>query len=231
MRVIKSGQSTYQLTRLGLMNCYLVDEGESLTLIDANLPNSADAILKAAADIGKPIRKIVITHAHMDHVGSVDQLAEKLTGVEFYASARSAAYMQGDFSLPASDSGSVKMGNFPLVKTPVTQQIKDGDTVGSLIAIDSPGHTRDHISWLDQRDGTLYSGDSWQSAGGVAVMGDTRWLFPMPSLITWDKQVSVQSAKRTLSFNPKRLCPGHGKVIDNAFTKMQAAYKRAEGKL
>lgn len=231
MRILKYGGSGYQLTRLGIMNCYLVDEGASFTLIDTNLPNSADAIIKAAADIGKPIGKILITHAHADHVGSVDGLVKQSPNIELYASVKSAAYMHGDFALPVDDGGSVKRNNFPPVSTPVTQAVRDGDQLGSLIVIESPGHTRDHISWLDERDGTLYCGDSWQSAGAVAVMGDTRWLFPFPSLITWDKRESVKSAKHALSFNPKRLCPGHGKVIDNALAIMQAAYKRAESKI
>lgn len=227
MKITKHGESSYKLTRFGLMNCYLVDEGNSLTLVDANLPNSADSILKAAADIGKPITKIVITHAHMDHVGSVDAIGAKLPDVEFYISARSAAYMQGDFTLPASDTGSVRSNNFPLVKHKPTKTVGEGEHIGSLTVIESPGHCRDHISWFDRRDGTLYCGDSWQSAGGVAVMGDTRWLFPLPALVTWDKKVSLQSAEHTLTFNPTRLCPGHGKVVENAFPIMQAAYQRA----
>ncbi|MFT7585894.1 MAG: glyoxylase-like metal-dependent hydrolase (beta-lactamase superfamily II), partial [Cellvibrionaceae bacterium] len=164
MKISKHGKTTCKLTRLGLVNCYLVDEGETLTLVDANLSGSANLILKAAADIGKPITKIVITHAHIDHVGSIDALAIELPEIEFYASTCSAAYMKGDFSLPAGDTGTVKKGNFPAVALRPTQIIKDGDQIGSLIAIDSPGHTRDHISWLDERDNTLYCGDSWQSA-------------------------------------------------------------------
>ncbi|MFT7586937.1 MAG: hypothetical protein ACI9EW_003377, partial [Cellvibrionaceae bacterium] len=64
---------------------------------------------------------------------------------------------------------------------------------------------------------------------GVAVMGDTRWRFPFPSLITWDKHTSIQSAERTLTFNPGRLCCGHGRVIENASSIMQTAYQRAIG--
>ena len=231
MKVTKHGAYTYKLTRLGLMNCFLVENDHDLYLVDANLSNSADAILKAAADIGKPITKILLTHAHADHVGSVDELVTKLTQVDLVTTQNMAAFMQGNFTLPAGDQGAVKASNFPRVNSIPTQLIKNGDKVGSLIVVDSPGHTRNHISWFDERDQTIYCGDSWQSAGGVAVMGDIRWLFPLPVYATWSKQVSLQSAAETLKLSPNRLCCGHGKVVENALPIMQAAYERAKAKI
>lgn len=231
MKVTKHGSYTYKLTRLGLMNCFLVEADLGLILIDANLPGSAASILSAASDIGKPIEKICITHAHSDHVGSVDELVKALPNVELITSERSAAYMRGDFTLPADDSGTVKESNFPKLNSVPTKITQPGEKVGPLLMVSSPGHTRDHISWFDERDNTIYCGDSWQSAGGVAVMGDTRWLFPLPALVTWSKQVSLRSAAETLSLNPQRLCSGHGKVVENALPIMQAAYERAQAKI
>lgn len=40
------------------VNCYLVEEEDSLTLIDAALPYSADSILAAAGRIDKPLERI-----------------------------------------------------------------------------------------------------------------------------------------------------------------------------
>ena len=62
-----------QLTRLDLVNCYLVREVDGLTLIDTNLPGSAKGIIDAAAEADAPIRRILLTHAHTDHIGSVDR--------------------------------------------------------------------------------------------------------------------------------------------------------------
>lgn len=230
MKVTKHGNNVYKLTRFRLMNCYLVEDGDSLILVDANLPNLADAILAAAANIGKPITKIVLTHGHQDHVGSLEALVEKLPDVEVYASKRTVAYWNGDFSLPAGDTGSVRTGNFPQMSVKPTRKVADGEMVGSLLVIDSPGHTREHISWFDTRDKTLFAGDSWQTAGGLAVMGDVRWLFPFPGMITWSKAASLKSAERALALSPQRLCCGHGQVLENALPQMQAAYARAKGK-
>ena len=46
--------NSFQLTRLGLVNCYLVRESDGLTLIDTGLPSSADDILAAAAISARP---------------------------------------------------------------------------------------------------------------------------------------------------------------------------------
>ena len=47
----------FQLTRLGLVNCYLTQESDGFTLVDTGLPGSADDILAAArAHISKPAR-------------------------------------------------------------------------------------------------------------------------------------------------------------------------------
>lgn len=74
------GVHLFQLTRwtpLFPVNGYLVKEVEGLTLVDAGLPGSAGLVLRAAEAIGDPIRRIVLTHAHWDHAGSLVALRER----------------------------------------------------------------------------------------------------------------------------------------------------------
>lgn len=46
------------------VNCYLVEENEYLTLVDTAMEEHVKNILRVADDIGKPINKIILTHAH-----------------------------------------------------------------------------------------------------------------------------------------------------------------------
>ena len=58
--------NTTPVTRLHMVNAYLVREDDGLTLVDTAVPRSAKAILAAAEELGAPIVRIVLTHAHVD---------------------------------------------------------------------------------------------------------------------------------------------------------------------
>ncbi|HMQ34509.1 MAG TPA: MBL fold metallo-hydrolase, partial [Chloroflexaceae bacterium] len=78
MRITAHGPYLTQLAtlpRLFPVNAYMVREEDGLTMIDAGLPGNARKYLAAAAGLGAPIRRIVLTHAHADHMGSLDALA------------------------------------------------------------------------------------------------------------------------------------------------------------
>jgi glyoxylase-like metal-dependent hydrolase (beta-lactamase superfamily II) len=82
MKLTPHGKNLWQITRFGAFNNYLVQEADGLTLIDTNLGGSQKAILAAAQTIGLPITRITLTHAHGDHVGSLDEMAALLPEAE-----------------------------------------------------------------------------------------------------------------------------------------------------
>lgn len=187
MRMIKD-HFLYQLTFLPNffpINCYLVEEEDTLTLIDAALPYSAKGILTAAEEIGKPISKIVLTHAHQDHTGALDLLKEQFPNTCVYISKRDSRLLNGDRSLDEHEDQSPIKGGVPKkLQTRAAVLLEDGDKIGSLTAIETPGHTPGSMSFLDTRTNALFTGDAIITKGKMAVAGDLNPWFPFPAFGT-----------------------------------------------
>jgi glyoxylase-like metal-dependent hydrolase (beta-lactamase superfamily II) len=234
MRVINKG-FLYQVTFLANMfpvNCYLVEEERELTLIDAALPYSMKGIIKAAKDVGKPITKIILTHAHEDHVGALDKIKEELPDVPVYISVRDNRLMNGDISLdPHEHQNPIKGGVPKKLKTRANILLKEGDLVGSLAAIETPGHTPGSMSFFDTRTKALVAGDAFQTRGGMAVAGDFKPWFPFPAFATWSKETALASAKKLAGYQPSVLAIGHGELFENPSGAMELAIRNFEQKL
>jgi len=221
------GQFLWKLTRFTAFNCFLVSEGDGLTLIDTNMSGSQDGILQAAQTIGLPITRITLTHAHGDHAGSLDEVAALLPDAEVTFSSRTAEFLQGKLTLAPDEAQSTLRGSFVRRSTKAARFIQAGDQLGSLRILAAPGHTPDQIAFYDDRDGTLIAGDAFQTKAGTAVAGIKRWLFPFPALATWHLPTAVETALALRALNPSRLAVGHGKVLENPAVEMDEAISEA----
>lgn len=234
MRIIQR-EYLRQLTfmpRVFPVNCYLVEEEESLTLVDAALPYSAAGIMQAVKDSGKPLVRIVLTHAHDDHVGALDKLKASFPEAEVYISERDALLLAGDRSLQPGEPQMPIRGGVPKsVKTRADHLVREGDSIGSLQVIAAPGHTPGSISLLDMRTRTLLVGDAFHTRGGLTVSGHLRLSFPFPALATWNKEAAVASAVRLAEHRPALIGAGHGEMLNDPDRAMQAAILAARRQL
>lgn len=226
MKIIQETPSLTRLTRLGIFNCFLVRENDGFSLVDTNLPGSAPSVLAAAQRLGAPIRRILLTHAHFDHVGSLDELAGKLPEMEVFISQREARLLAGDRSLDAGEPRRKLLG-FPSVRARPSRLLHDGDLVGSLQAVSCPGHTPSHMAFLDVRDGTLLAGDAFVNQMGLFAAGAFRLYFPLAAWFTWDRIAAAKSARKLRDLKPSRLAMGHGKTITSPGGKMNKAVELA----
>jgi glyoxylase-like metal-dependent hydrolase (beta-lactamase superfamily II) len=215
-----------RVSRFGFVNSYLVREDDGLTLVDAMIPGSAKAVQAAAAKLGAPIVRLALTHAHSDHIGSLDALHALLPDAEVLISSRDARLLAKDLTLDPSEPQTKLRGGLSGAATKPTRTFEEGEQVGSLQVIATPGHTPGHVSFLDPRSNTLICGDAFATLGGVATTANPYWKFPLPAAATWHKPTELESAEKLLALKPEHLAPGHGKIVDSPTAAMAKAIER-----
>ncbi len=219
-----------QITRLRAINAFLVGEEDGLTLVDTTIRGNAKRILRAASDLRQPIVRIVLTHAHADHIGSLDALVDELGEVEVMISARDAKLLAKDTTPEPGEPADAKFrGGYSGAETKPTRLLSPGDRVGSLEAYAAPGHTPGQLAFLDTRDRTLIAGDAYATLRGVATSAKPTLRFPLPSLATWHRPTALQTARELRALNPARLAVGHGKTVDDPGDAMDVAIARGAG--
>ena len=230
MRITPISADSWQLTRFGFINCYLVREPDGFTLIDTTLAGAASQIIDAAAKLGGSIRRVLLTHAHVDHVGSADQLVAKIPGLCVAASERSLPLLHRpvDRSLRPREPKKSFRGGLPGIATEIRQTFGDGELIGSLRAIATPGHIPGHFSFLDERDGTLFAGDALVCVGRLSLTGWTPWYFRLPGFVMWSKPTAIASAVKLLDYPIERFACGHGPVRTGGVRALRNAIVTAE---
>ena len=215
-----------QLTRMGAVNAYLVREDDGFTLIDTMITGSAKGLATAAEEAGAPIVRIVATHAHSDHVGSLEALAERLPDAELIASRRDSKLTRGDRSFEPGEPESRLKGGVAKVDVEFDREVEEGDDICSLQVVAAPGHTPGQIALLDRRDHSLVAADAFTSLGGLATSASPYWKFPFAGFATWHRPTAQETAGKLRDLKPSLLAVGHGGAIREPDSAMEAAIAR-----
>lgn len=202
-------------------NVYLAIDGEELTVIDTGMPKSTEKILDYVRKIGfqpSSISKILLTHCHIDNVGSAYEL-RKLTKAEVAVHQEDADFVAGKEPLPTKkDIFSKLFKDFltPFEFTPVTPDIllKENDKVGRFLVIHTPGHTPGSISLYDPARKVLFVGDAVRSVrsvrfirGKVACPNDSSMRFVL------DIYQALKSIEKISHLEFDVMLSGHGSPL------------------
>jgi glyoxylase-like metal-dependent hydrolase (beta-lactamase superfamily II) len=207
-----------------IANPYLIIEPGGLTLIDAGLPGSQKKILGYLSKLGRSpsdLKRIIITHADLDHVGGLAAL-KRSTSARIYASPiESDAMSKGNPSRIIKSRNSFRRLLMSLVSRflkaapiPADEFISEGQilpVLGGLQVLETGGHTPGHISLYSPSTGILFTGDS-------IIAREGRLLRSLPSL-TWNEAKADESARKQSTLGARIVCPGHGQVVMEAANK------------
>ena len=199
----------------GYVNAFVVVD-EAVTLIDSGTPKKASKLrgVISEAGAGRPLRDILITHHHMDHIGSLADVASEAATV--WAHPLDAGVIKGtDKAKPAPRNALERFGVgvakrlVPDAKPArVDRELSDGEHIpvaGGLIAYHTPGHTNGHVSFLLPSTRVLFVGDA--AANYLGRLG------PPVGIYSEDHDAVRTSIAKIAGLDFDIACFGHGRVL------------------
>ncbi len=142
-------------------------------------------------DEGPEVQAVCLTHAHPDHAGTASAVADEL-----------------EVEVAASASTLERLGLDGRALAEGEELAVDGED--SLIAVETPGHAADHLSYLWLPERAVFTGDLVLGSGS-ALVGH-----PDGHMASY-----LASLRRLIALVPSRLYPGHGDPVDDAIGRLR----------
>jgi hydroxyacylglutathione hydrolase len=179
-------------------NCYIIGDEDSGAGAVVDPGDEAARIALAVEQTDLEVGSIIVTHAHIDHVGAVAALADEYAcPVLMHAESEP---MLKQLPTQAMMMG-LKFGKVPAVD----RHISDGEVLGvgklRLRSLYTPGHAPGHLAFYVEDEGVVLSGDALfaGSVGRVDLPGGSM-------------EVLMRSIEERLLTLPDetKVFPGHG---------------------
>lgn len=210
------------------VNCYIIEDDEGVTLVDAGLPSMWPMVLEALESRGRrpdEVKALILTHGHFDHVGFAARAQQEwdvpvmVHPLDVHLAAHPYRYkpQRNRFLYPLTHPKSLPLlGRMAAAGALTVKGVKDVKQLptgtilpvpGQPIAVHTPGHTDGHcILHLPDRD-TVLSGDAL-----VTLDPYTGTTGPqiVASAATKDTRLALASLDAVAATGATTVLPGHG---------------------
>lgn len=202
MRALGPDLFQIPLAPAGAVNAHLAHG----VLFDAGTRFTRRPLLRALR--GREVVAHALTHAHPDHQGASHAVCEAFS-VPLFVGAGDADAASGARPLPASDRPLLRLLGALAAGPPhpVAFRLAEGDRVGRYAVVATPGPSRGHVSFWDERDGVLVLGDLLANVQFPSLRPGLR---EMPPALLADAARTRASARRFAGLRPALVLFGHG---------------------
>lgn len=209
-----------------LASWVLVEEDGQVTLVDAGYPGDAGRVLESLATIGRrpeDVAAVLVTHAHVDHIGSLPALgldAPVLTGEEEARHARREYLQQASERDVAARAWQPRVLAWSLrilplgatrdVRIAAPRAVAPGeplDVPGRPVPVPTPGHTDGHTAYHFPAAGCVATGDALVTGHPATGIHHPHLL---PGFFTHDQARAERSLDAIAALDADRILPGHG---------------------
>jgi glyoxylase-like metal-dependent hydrolase (beta-lactamase superfamily II) len=210
---------------IGCNTYIIIDNG--VTLIDTGLRGNEKNIYGVLQKLGytpKDIKRIIITHAHLDHINCLYRLKSD-SGAQVMAGEGESDIIEG--RKPLGVAGGLFGIFFSAMRlyykyTPVDVDVKlkDGDTIdvfGGLKAVVLSGHSEGNMGLYSPQHSLVFSSDTIRVLDGKLAAPHPKFTADMPG--------AIKAIRRLSELDFKVMLPGHGKpIMDGASEKVRELY-------
>lgn len=191
---------------------YVLRDGDSLYLIDTGFIGGVGCLDHALSNKcwdQIPIRGIILTHGHLDHILNVSELAKR-HGAWIAAPRLDANHYEGKavyhgISRITGVAEAIGRKIFSFQSFTPTRWIDDGDQLDiwhGLQAVHLPGHTAGHTGYFCKKLGLLFSADLFASYGSFSHLP--------PAIFNANSEQIPASVDRALQLEITGVIPNHG---------------------